>query len=112
MVVTATKGRLRRPLACILFVTLSFACLNRASTGDGPRFATGSRACGLKFEPGPILDGRHRQPTPGKFKSRMQALPEVCQMAVSARPASPSACSSGDLAAGTNPAANPGVEDR
>jgi hypothetical protein len=41
-----------------------------AQTGD----ATESCITGYRVEPGPIVNGHHRQPTPGEIKARTQQL--------------------------------------
>jgi|SRR5579871_5482741 len=112
MIVTAKKGRLTWLIAGTLTVVLSYAPSDRALAGIGALLATGSPTCGLKFEPGPVVDGRHRQPTPGEFESRMQALREACQTVVGACSSSPSGRATGDLTVGTSSAASPRAENR
>jgi hypothetical protein len=68
-------------LACSLAVH-ALAHSSRAAAYDG-KYAQleGPEPCtvGHRFEPGPIVDGHHRQPTPLEFESRMRQLRALTQ---------------------------------
>jgi hypothetical protein len=68
-------------LACSLAVH-ALAHSSRAAAYDG-KYAQleGPEPCtvGHQFEPGPIVDGHHRQPTPLEFESRMRQLRALTQ---------------------------------
>jgi hypothetical protein len=53
--------------------SLAAAYDNKGGQVEGPE---GPKPCvvGHRFEPGPIVESRHRQPTPGEFEARMREL--------------------------------------
>lgn len=59
-----------QPVAWALGLILMSATNAVAQTND----RTGSCATGHRFEPGPIVNGHHRQPTLGEVEARTQQL--------------------------------------
>jgi len=64
---TLTKSRL---IALALTLVLTTACDAAARAADGLE----SCVTGHRFEPGPIVNGRPRQPTPREIEARTQQL--------------------------------------
>ena len=58
----------------LLFViTLAWAAPATADSRASPRLqAETSKFCANRFEPGPIVNGHNRQPTPAEFEARMR----------------------------------------
>jgi hypothetical protein len=63
-------ARSSQPFAVIAVATPSLAAVDY---GAEPNFE-GTHVCGHKFEPGPIVDGHNRQPTPAEFAARTREL--------------------------------------
>jgi hypothetical protein len=61
-------------LTLVLFViAVVLPCSAAADSRAGPRFeATASILCAHRFEPGPIVNGHNRQPTPAEFEARIR----------------------------------------
>lgn len=66
--------------AVVTLVYLPFAGIAVALPGPaaadnlGEAKFEGTAWCGHRFEPGPIVNGRNRQPTPAEFEARRQEL--------------------------------------
>jgi hypothetical protein len=58
---------------CAVIISVAAPSLAAADNLGGARFE-GSVSCGHRFEPGPIVNGHNRQPTPAEFEARMQEL--------------------------------------
>ena len=61
-------------LASVLFVIAVLLPWSAgADSRAGPRFeANASNLCAHRFEPGPIVKGHNRQPTPAEFEARIR----------------------------------------
>jgi hypothetical protein len=69
-------------LACGLSVMLAVAQPGRAAADDSEGMQSeGTNPCvvGHRFEPGPIVEGHNRQPTPGEFEARTRELRALSQ---------------------------------
>jgi hypothetical protein len=93
-------------LACGMAAMLAVAQPGPAVAGDDDGTQperTGPCIVGHRFEPGPIVDGHYRQPTPREFEARMRELRALSQS--SSCFAQPFASTAGDkTASGTRPA--------
>jgi hypothetical protein len=99
-------------LACGLSVMLAVARPAPASAdSEGPRSArTEPCIVGHRFEPGPIVDGHYRQPTPAEFEARRRELRALSERSPCSAP--PVASTAGDMASGARPASAPPVTQR
>jgi len=74
---SSRTNRFAPTLVFTLFAMIGVSLPNAAAAEGGgePNSAgTLSRACGHKFEPGPIVNGHSRQPTPAEFSARIRQL--------------------------------------
>jgi hypothetical protein len=57
-------------------VALAFGLILMSAGNAMVQTGCGTESCGTghRFEPGPIVNGHHRQPTPGEIKARTQQL--------------------------------------
>jgi hypothetical protein len=61
------------PLSILFVIAIAWPSPAAADSRVDPRFeATGSKYCAHRFEPGPIVNGHNRQPTPAEFESRIR----------------------------------------
>ena len=77
MMDSSRTSRFAPTLVFTLFAMIAVAPPSPAAAEGGgePNSAgTLSRFCGHKFEPGPIVNGHSRQPTPAEFSARMRQL--------------------------------------
>jgi hypothetical protein len=58
---------------------------------------------GHRFEPGPIVDGHYRQPTPAEFEARTRELRALSRGNAGSCPAPPLSSNAGDVASETRP---------
>jgi hypothetical protein len=99
-------------LACGLSAMLALARPVPASAdSEGPR-SDRTEPCivGHRFEPGPIVDGHYRQPTPAEFEARTRELRALSDRGPCSAP--PVASTAGDMASGARPASAPAVTQR
>ena len=92
-------------LACGLAAMLAVAQPGPAAADDGEGTQserTGPCILGHRFEPGPIVEGHYRQPTPREFEARMRELRALSR--TSSCSALPLASIAGEMASGTRPA--------
>lgn len=92
-------------LACALSAMLAAVRPAPAAAGDGQGTQTGAAAScivGHRFEPGPIVDGHYRQPTPAEFEARRRELRALSERSSCSAP--PVASTAGDMASGARPA--------
>jgi len=93
-------------LACRMAAMLAVEQPGPAAAGDNEGAQperTGPCIVGHRFEPGPIVDGHYRQPTPREFEARMRELRALSQN--SSCFAQPLASKAGDkTASGARPA--------
>jgi hypothetical protein len=75
MVVQSKRSGPVLTIACSLLLACTVVQPNAAAAIDskGPQYAAG-HVCGHRFEPGPIVNGHYRQPTPAEFEARMRQL--------------------------------------
>lgn len=71
MVGPSRKVRFALTLVYGLFVIIAVA---RPAAADNGGEETVSYVCGHGFEPGPIVNGHNRQPTPAEFEARTREL--------------------------------------
>jgi hypothetical protein len=94
-------------LACGLSAMLAIAQPGSAAAdgGEGTQ-SEGAQPCivGHRFEPGPIVDGHNRQPTPAEFEVRTRELRALTQRSSGSCFASPPSSAISDLASDTRPA--------
>ena len=70
-------------LALLVVIAVATQSLAAADYGAEPNFE-GAHVCGHKFEPGPIVDGHNRQPTPAEFAARIRELHALSEGAFNA----------------------------
>jgi hypothetical protein len=102
-------------LACGLAAMLAVAQPGPAAADDGAGTQserTGPCIVGHRFEPGPVVEGHYRQPTPGEFEARMRELRALSQKSNGSCSALPLASTAGEMAAGTRPASAPPTSKR
>jgi hypothetical protein len=88
-------------LAFGLIAMLAVAPPGSAAADDGGGAQSeGTAPCivGHRFEPGPIVDGHYRQPTPGEFEARMRELRAMSQSSAGSCSAPPLSPSDADMA--------------
>ena len=94
-------------LACSLSAMLAVAQPGPAAA-DGIEGTQSGRTepciVGHRFEPGPIVEGHHRQPTRAEFEARMRELRAWSQRSAGSCSAPPLSSTAGDMASGTKPA--------
>ena len=75
MVVPSKAIRFAVTLVCSLFTVIAVAPPSPAAADNlGEAKFEGTASCGHRFEPGPIVNGHNRQPTPAEFEARRQEL--------------------------------------
>jgi hypothetical protein len=101
----------RRLVAALTFASGLCAVLAVAQPGpaaaddNGGMQSEGTKSCvvGHRFEPGPIVEGHNRQPTPGEFEARVRELRALNQRSTGSCPAPPLSSTVGDMASGMRP---------
>ena len=62
-------------IVCSLFAVIAVALPSPATADSlGEAKFEGTASCGHRFEPGPVVNGHNRQPTPAEFEARRQEL--------------------------------------
>jgi hypothetical protein len=93
-------------LACSLAATLAVAQPSPAAADDGGGSQSeGTAPCvvGHRFEPGPIVAGHNRQPTPREFEERMRELQALSQRGTGSCSAPPLSSTARQMASGMRP---------
>jgi hypothetical protein len=91
-------------LACGVSAMLAVARPAPASADSEGTQSDRTQPCivGHRFEPGPIVDGHYRQPTPAEFEARTRELRALSERGPCS--ASPLTSAAGDMASGARPA--------
>jgi hypothetical protein len=97
-------------LACGLTATVTLVSPGPAAADDSDHTQSEETApciVGHRFEPGPIVDGHYRQPTPAEFDARMRELRAMSQRSAGSCSAPPLSPTGADVALGTRPISAP-----
>ena len=102
-------------LACELTAMLALVPLGPAAADDidGTQSErTAPCIAGHRFEPGPIVDGHYRQPTPAEFEARMRELRAISQRSAGSCSAPTLAPTVADVAPAARPVSAPPTTKR